>query len=75
MIDSGSNKIEDYFLAVEKGRIYAEAIKDIEKELIIKALQRSYGNQIEAARILGINRNTLRSKVRNLNIDVKQFKL
>lgn len=40
----------------------------IEKELIIRALQKTNGNQLQAAKILGINRNTLRGKVEKYHI-------
>jgi DNA-binding protein Fis len=63
-------------LFVEKrGEIYHYVIKDVEKTLIEQALAHSSGNQILAAKILGINRNTIRSKIRKLGIKPSQFKL
>ena len=62
------NKIEESFLSLKEGDIYKAIIDDTEKILIDKALRRTHGNQITAARILGLNRNTLRAKIRKLNI-------
>lgn len=66
--------IENSFLTIQKGEIYQAVIGDIEKSLIEKALEHTSGNQILAAQILGINRNTIRSKIRKLNIIVSRFK-
>lgn len=66
--------IEEYFLTIQKGEVYSKAISDTEKLLIEKALEFSFGNQIIAAKILGMNRNTLRAKIKKLNIDIKVYK-
>jgi two-component system nitrogen regulation response regulator GlnG len=44
----------------------------IERPLITRALQETNGNQIQAAELLGLNRNTLRKKIHNLHIPVKR---
>ncbi len=67
-------RIDEAFLTPTKGQIYRLVIDDTEKILIQKALERTGGNQIFAARILGVNRNTLRSKIKKLNIDLTRFK-
>jgi len=69
------DKINELFLTSKRGEIYPKAIADTEKILIEKALECSFGNQIAAAKILGLNRNTLRTKIRKLNIEVSKFKL
>jgi two-component system, NtrC family, nitrogen regulation response regulator GlnG len=66
--------IDNSFLTIQKGKIYQAVIGDIEKSLIEKALGYTSGNQILAAKLLGINRNTIRSKIKKLNIDVDRFK-
>jgi len=38
-------------------------VSEIERPLIELALERARGNQVHAARILGLNRNTLRKKI------------
>ncbi len=49
--------------------LYPVVLKQVEKPLIELTLIRSAGNQLQAARILGINRNTLRKKIQELKID------
>ena len=50
-------------------------ISAVERPLITSALRETGGNQIQAAALLGLNRNTLRKKIVNLHIPVKQTKL
>jgi len=69
-----TDRIESTFKTVDEGKIYRFVIETAEKLLIEKALFKAKGNQILAARILGLNRNTLRSKVKRLNIGLEQFK-
>jgi len=49
--------------------LYDRVITDIERPLISIALDAARGNQIRAAQLLGLNRNTLRKKLRELGID------
>ncbi len=51
--------------------LYERITSEFEKPLIIKALNYCKGNQIKTAKLLGINRNTLRSKIAKLNIPKK----
>jgi len=53
-----------------EGRAYAAAVEEAERRVIRMALERFEGNQVRAARWLGINRNTLRAKVRALELEV-----
>lgn len=66
--------VEDFFYYEKKGELYDFLLRIIEKPLIENVLSKTGGNQIRAADILGINRNTLHSKIRKLNIDVEKFK-
>jgi two-component system nitrogen regulation response regulator GlnG len=50
--------------------LYQRILKDIEVPLISVALGATRGNQIKAAELLGLNRNTLRKKIRELDIHV-----
>jgi len=67
-------KKEDLFKAGEEGHIYKSILERVEKPLIEAALERSDGNQLKAAKVLGINRNTIRTKIKRLGIDVKRWK-
>jgi len=55
-------------VAARPGRVYREALVILEKPLIVHALRLTGGNQLRAARLLGINRNTLRKRCRELGI-------
>ncbi len=45
-----------------------DMISAVEKELIIRALRRTNGNQAQAAQLIGLNRSTLRGKMERYNI-------
>jgi two-component system, NtrC family, nitrogen regulation response regulator GlnG len=50
--------------------LYPVILAQVEKPLIELTLRRSRGNQLKAAQILGINRNTLRKKIQTLGISL-----
>ncbi|MCH7831254.1 MAG: nitrogen regulation protein NR(I) [Proteobacteria bacterium] len=50
--------------------LYQRVLKEVERPLITLTLQATHGNQIRAAEVLGLNRNTLRKKIRELNIPI-----
>ena len=50
--------------------LYHRILKEIEIPLLTAALAANRGNQIRAADLLGLNRNTLRKKIRDLDIQV-----
>ena len=50
--------------------LYERVLKEVERPLIALTLQATRGNQIRAAEVLGLNRNTLRKKIRKLDIPV-----
>ena len=50
--------------------LYDRILKELEKPLISLSLTATKGNQIKTAKMLGINRNTLRKKIKELEIDI-----
>ena len=50
--------------------LYDRIMREVERPLIQIALDACAGNQLRCAELLGINRNTLRKKVSDLNIEV-----
>ena len=50
--------------------LYHRILRDVEEPLINAALVAARGNQIKAAELLGVNRNTLRKKIRDLDIQL-----
>ncbi len=55
------------------GTIYDAALAAMERPLFIEVLNETGGNQLRAAQMLGINRNTLRKRLADLSIDPEQF--
>jgi two-component system, NtrC family, nitrogen regulation response regulator GlnG len=66
--------IVDYFAAhrgaLPAAGLYDRVLREIERPLIVATLGATRGNQIKAAHLLGLNRNTLRKKIRELDIPV-----
>jgi len=66
--------IRQFFAASRDGipmrDIYDQVIAEVERPLIQMTLSATRGNQIKAAAMLGLNRNTLRKKIRDLEIPV-----
>lgn len=70
-------KIGDFVRAMNVGsgkNLYPTLMRAVERPLIELALRETHGNQIKAARLLGLNRNTLRKKITELGISVSRAK-
>jgi len=64
-------KLKRYLKAMKKldnGYLYETVLTEVEKSLFTIVLNETEGNQLKASKILGINRNTLRSKVKEYKI-------
>jgi len=67
-------EIDDSLYKEKQGMLYKYILEMVEKPLIEHALERTYGNQLKAAKILGINRNTMRAKIKKLGIKPGLYK-
>ena len=65
--------LDEFFQAIDPNsedlELYKHLLAEFERPLITRSLDFCNGNQFKAAKILGINRNTLRKKMKVLNID------
>jgi len=66
--------LKEYFAAHPDGLpaagLYDRVLREVERPLIALSLGATRGNQLKAAALLGLNRNTLRKKIRELEIPV-----
>ncbi|MCP4072209.1 MAG: nitrogen regulation protein NR(I) [Hyphomicrobiales bacterium] len=65
LFDESGNQLQ------QKG-LYHKYLREFERPLIAATLMATNSNQIKAAEILGLNRNTLRKKIRELGISTKR---
>ena len=67
-------QLRQYFAALQGSLpspgLYGRVLREIERPLITLTLAATRGNQLKAASVLGLNRNTLRKKLRELDIPV-----
>ncbi len=56
--------------ALPAAGLYNRILKEVERPLIMQTLQVTRGNQVKASEVLGLNRNTLRKKIRELGIPI-----
>ena len=71
---AAERQLREYFAAHKEGLpatgLYDRVLREVERPLIALTLEATRGNQIRAAQLLGLNRNTLRKKIRELDIRV-----
>lgn len=70
-LDEVIRKIDPYLETKANMGIYNDIVSLVEKSLIQSALKKMNGVQTSTAQFLGINRNTLRKKIKELRIKVK----
>lgn len=72
LTSSVAQHLDDYFHAHEgelpTDGLYDRVMHEVERCVIQKSLSAVNGNQLRAAKLLGINRNTLRKKIQELAI-------
>jgi DNA-binding protein Fis len=61
-------RLAEDLVATQPGRVYREVLAIVERPLIAHVLALTGGNQLRAARLLGLNRNTLRRRCRELGL-------
>jgi two-component system nitrogen regulation response regulator GlnG len=61
-------QVADALLTTGGGGVHREVLALVERRLLAHALERTRGNQLRAARLLGINRNTLHKRCRQLGL-------
>ena len=54
------------------GDLYAQTLEEMERYLVTTVLRHTAGNQSQAAKVLGITRGSLRTKIRSLGIEIDQ---
>lgn len=74
MLAKAIEDVEDFFLCEKEGKLYKFLLNVVEKPLIENVLHKTEGNQLKAAKILGINRNTLHAKIKKLKINIRDFR-
>jgi two-component system nitrogen regulation response regulator GlnG len=71
------SKLGDFVKEMKNGSardLHPMLIRAVERPLITLVLKETNGNQIQAAHLLGMNRNTLRKKIAELRIPLKREK-
>jgi Fis family transcriptional regulator len=56
---------------VEKGIHYEDAVREFDRRFIEEVVEKSDGNLCKAADILGVHRNTLARKIKDLKIKAR----
>jgi len=66
------NLLDQYFNDLDGNQptaIYEMVINTVEKPLLLYIMNKTEGNQSKAAKMLGLNRNTLRKKLKQYNLE------
>ncbi len=76
LAQSVEKHLRDYFLAHEgdlpASGLYDRILHEVERPLLALTLDECGGNQLRAAALLGLNRNTLRKKLRELGLQERK---
>lgn len=74
LITSAMPPLFDQLTSARPGRVYREALTLVERPLLMHVLNVTGGNQLRASRLLGLNRNTLRKRCRELQLPLPRSK-
>ena len=72
LLDNIDTLLDQYFNDLDGDdptAIYEMVINTVEKPLLLYIMNKTEGNQSKAAKMLGLNRNTLRKKLKQFNLD------
>jgi two-component system nitrogen regulation response regulator GlnG len=76
LADLVERKLSAYFADQPEGLppagLYDRVLEEVERPLIRLTLSATRGNQVRAAEILGLNRNTLRKKIHDLGVEIRR---
>ena len=68
VVDRLVPELVEQLITAHPGHVYREALAILERPVLVEALRLTGGSQLRAARLLGINRNTLRKRCRELGL-------
>ncbi len=72
---NGEGNLEELIeqkLASGQGDLYDTALRWLERRLLTRVLRHTGGNQVQAAKLLGLNRGSIRTKARELGIRIER---
>lgn len=68
LVDAALPSVVSEVVTQKAGSVYRAVLARVERPLLRHVLLLSGGNQLRAARLLGLNRNTLRKRLRALGL-------
>lgn len=69
VVEAKVGRFLDQLGSVQYENMHDLIMSKVEKPLLVQILRRVGGNQVRASKILGINRNTLRKKIKHYSLD------
>ena len=72
LVHSKLESFIDQIQGYDVNDLYPIILERVERPLIQLVLKKTRGNQVRAAQMLGINRNTLRKKINHLKIKIRK---
>jgi two-component system nitrogen regulation response regulator GlnG len=72
-VDEQSGNLEQFIdrqLDIGGPHVFEDVVDAVKRQLLLRALRQTDGNQVHAAKLLGITRSTLRNEIRKLKITI-----